>query len=294
MDAGATTATRHAREAGRSRIAVRNGAWLEPLRRELDAATSPRTFFFRDDDAGWANGWLLALLDLFAHYSAPLDVAVIPAALDRRLAASLRRRPETERGLLAFHQHGFTHANHARSGRPCEFGPDRPARAQRRDIAAGARRLRELLGGTAPIFTPPWNRCTETTGRCLLGLGFRALVRDSSATPLELVGLQELEVHVDWSSRRRRIPRREVGELLAAAARDRGSAGVMFHHALIGPDERESIGRLLALLASHGNARCVPLSSLVAAGERGTSFSNVPTRREGSGDHAAPNLPDSR
>jgi peptidoglycan/xylan/chitin deacetylase (PgdA/CDA1 family) len=235
---------------------VRNGAWLEPLRGELDAAASPRTFCFRDDDAGWASGRLLALLDLFAHYSLPVDVAVIPAALDARLSASLRSRPEAERGLLAFHQHGFAHANHERSGRPCEFGPERPACDQRRDIAAGAVRLRELLGRTVPIFTPPWNRCTETTGRCLLELGFRALVRDWSADPLELEGLRELQVHVDWCARRK-------GELPAAAAREHGAVGVMLHHALIDADERRQLERLLALLASHGNARCVLLSSLL-------------------------------
>ena len=105
---------------------MRNGTWLEPLRRDLDAAPTPRTFFFRDDDAGWADERLIALLDVFAHHSVPVDVAVIPAALDRRLAASLRRRKEADSGLLAFHQHGFAHANHEPSGRPCEFGPDRP------------------------------------------------------------------------------------------------------------------------------------------------------------------------
>jgi hypothetical protein len=235
---------------------VQNGAWLEPLRRELDAAPSPRTFFFRDDDAGWAGERLIALLDVFAHYSVPVDVAVIPAVLDRGLAATLRRRDETDSGLLAFHQHGFSHANHEPSGRPCEFGPERPEHAQRGDIAAGARRLRDLLGRTEPIFTPPWNRCTRTTGHCLLDLEFRALVRDSSAAPLGLEGLQELEVHVDCC-------RPEVGEQLAAAARERATVGVMLHHELVGADEREAVGRLLALLASHENARCVPLGSLV-------------------------------
>jgi hypothetical protein len=243
---------------------VRDGAWLQPLRRELDGAAAPRTFFFRDDDAGWASGRLLALLGLFAHYSVPLDVAVIPAALSSRLAERLRRRAETERGLLAFHQHGFAHVNHEPSGRPCEFGPGRPARAQREDIAAGARRLGELLGETAPVFTPPWNRCTRTTGRCLLALGFRALTRDASAEPLELAGLLELAVHVDWSARRqgRRVTCVTIGERLAMAACERSSVGVMLHHALLGPRGREDVERLLALLASHGNARCVALSSL--------------------------------
>ena len=124
--------------------------------------------------------------------------------------------------------------------------------------------MRALLGSTAPIFTPPWNRCTRTTGRCLLGLGFRTLVRDSSAGRLELEGLRELEVHVDWSAQHngQRIGRPEVGRLLAAACR-RGPTGVMFHHALLGGEERVDVERLLDLLATHENACCIPLGSLV-------------------------------
>jgi hypothetical protein len=248
---------------------VRDGAWLEPLRRELDAAATPRTFYFRDDDAGWANDRLFPLLDLFASYTVPLDLAVIPAALDPRLADRLLRRPETDHGLLAFHQHGFRHVNHERAGRPCEFGPGRSARAQRQDIGSGARRLRELLGETEPIFTPPWNRCTETTGRCLIELGLCCLVRDSSAGRLGLDGLQELEVHLDWTARRRHS-RAEVGNRLAAAAQDGEKAGVMLHHADIGLDEREDVEGLLTLLRTHDNVRCVTLASL-AKGQRSTA-----------------------
>jgi hypothetical protein len=239
---------------------VQDAAWLEPLRRELDAAPAPRTFFIRDDDAGWANDQLVTLLDVFARYSVPLDLAVIPAALEAGLAASLRRRPEADCGLLAFHQHGFRHANHEREGRPCEFGPGRAADDQRRDIESGARLLAERLGETAPIFTPPWNRCTVTTGRCLIELGFRGLARDSSADTLELEGLQELRVHLDWSR-----PRGPRGELLAAVIREHRTVGVMLHHADVGPDDRKSIEQLLALVTSHQNACCVSLSSLLTA-----------------------------
>jgi Polysaccharide deacetylase len=242
---------------------VPNRAWLDPLRRELDEA--PRVFFFRDDDAGWATGPLLFLVDLFADYEVPLDLAVIPAALDAALAGRLRERRERSNGLLAFHQHGFAHTNHEQNGRPCEFGPGRTAEAQRRDIAEGARHLRDLLGELPPIFTPPWNRCTVTTGRCLRDSGFRVLVRDSSAERLGLEGLRELEVQVDWSARRkgRRPSKAEAGRRLADACQ-RGPTGVMLHHALLGRDERGEVERLLALLAGHENARCTTMSSLVA------------------------------
>ena len=72
-------------------------------------------------------------------------------------------------------------------------------------------------------------------------------------------------MHIDWSARRngQRIGRTELGWLLAAACR-RGPTGIMLHHALIGPDERPQVERLLALLAEHGNARCVSLRTLIA------------------------------
>jgi peptidoglycan/xylan/chitin deacetylase (PgdA/CDA1 family) len=241
--------------------------WLDPLRRELDAAPRQVTFFFRDDDAGWDDAALLALLELFAGHAVPLDLAVIPAALGPELAAELRRRERAAPGLLGLHQHGYAHTNHERTGRPCEFGPSRPAEAQKRDIEDGARRLRRLLGEiVAPIFTPPWNRCARSTPACLRQLGFVALSRDSSAEPLELQGLQEIQVGVDWLAQRtgRRASLPEVGERLAAAARAEGRVGVMLHHALMGPDERAAVEALLGLLASDANASCRSMASLVA------------------------------
>jgi peptidoglycan/xylan/chitin deacetylase (PgdA/CDA1 family) len=242
MDAGA----RAEPGAGGGRLTVE----LNAVRDELEAG--PRTFWFRDDDAGWAHDRLFALLDLFASYGLPLDAAVIPAALDAPLAERLVRRG----GHVAFHQHGFAHTNHEPAGRPCEFGPARSEEQQRGDIVAGAARLAELLGETTPVFTPPWNRCTDATGRCLRELGFRALARDSTATPLGLDGLQELRVQVDWA-------RPDVPARLAAAARASEPVGVMLHHALLGSDERARLESLLALLAEHPNARCVPMASLL-------------------------------
>ena len=112
----------------------------------------------------------------------PVDLAVIPAELDAGLARELRARPR-----VGLHQHGLAHVNHEREGRRCEFGPARGAAAQRRDIEAGRARLADLLGERVdPIFTPPWNRCTADTGRCLAELGFAALSREARAAPLDV------------------------------------------------------------------------------------------------------------
>jgi peptidoglycan/xylan/chitin deacetylase (PgdA/CDA1 family) len=236
--------------------------WLDPVQEELDSAPAPVDVFFRDDDAGWRDDRLIALLDLFEQHALPLDLAVIPAALERSLAAELRARAGARLGL---HQHGFAHRNHEPDGRRFEFGPWRPYGAQRRDIEAGAGRLAALLGDVVqPIFTPPWNRCTSDTGRCLLELGFRALSRESRAAPLGLPGLRELPVGVDWCGRRHgvRFTAREAAERLAGALRDGGPVGVMFHHAVMDAADLAGAGELLALVAEHPRAVPRPMREL--------------------------------
>ena len=182
---------------------------------------------------------------------------MIPAALHPVLAAELLERAGPR---LRLHQHGFAHVDHERSGRKWEFGPARSRAAQRRDIVAGRERLAELLGDAVdPVFTPPWNRCTATTGHCLAELGFRVLSRESRAPPLGIAGLREVPVHVDWV----RLAPPDAAERLAAAIRSGAPAGVMFHHAEMDAVSRAAASALLALVAAHDRAR--PRSLLEAA-----------------------------
>jgi peptidoglycan/xylan/chitin deacetylase (PgdA/CDA1 family) len=235
--------------------------WLDPLRSALDVAPAPVPVFFRDDDAGWRDDRLLALLDVFDRHGVPVDVAAIPAALSRGLAAELLARG------ARVHQHGWAHVDHEPAGRRCEFGPSRPRAAQLEDIAAGAARLEELLGPhVEPIFTPPWNRCTEVTAECLAELGFACLSRESRAA--ELDGIAELPVHVDWFAHRRgaRLARPELGARLAAQASEGGPLGVMLHHAVMDVDELAALDELVALVAAHDAARFVPMTDIVLTG----------------------------
>jgi hypothetical protein len=229
--------------------------WLDPVRTALDAAPGPIEVFFRDDDAGWRSDRLGALLDVFGEHDLPVDLAVIPAALDRTLADRLRRLP----ARVGLHQHGFAHRNHEPNGRKFEFGPNRPTAAQREDIATGADRLQQLLGDRLdPIFTPPWNRCAPETGRCLVELGFEVLSREHRAEPLNLAGLKEIPVHVDWCR-----PDRE--QRLIAAMASCNPVGLMFHHAEMDRAEREHAGELLALLARHDKVEPRPMAVVAAA-----------------------------
>src|SRR5262249_57517048 len=92
----------------------------------LDAVATPIRFFCRDDDIGWGDDWLFGLLDLFATYAVPIDLAVIPRALTPGLARQLCTRVEVASGRIALHQHGFAHVNNEPAGRKCEFCPARP------------------------------------------------------------------------------------------------------------------------------------------------------------------------
>ena len=223
----------------------------------LDAAPAPVPVFFRDDDAGWGDERLLALLDVLAAAGVLVDVAVIPDALGPALARELRGR----RGI-GLHQHGRAHANHEPEGRKHEFGPSRPAALQRADIAAGRERLAELLGDRAdPIFTPPWNRCTSATGRCLVELGFEVLSRESRAEPLGAAGLRELPVHVDFV----RLDAEELARRAAATIRAGGPLGVMLHHEVMDERALRRAGELAELVATHPGARPARMIELAGA-----------------------------
>jgi hypothetical protein len=242
--------------------------WLDPLRRALDALPGPVTFFFRDDDVGWRDDRLFALLDRFAHHGLTIDLAVIPADLGVPLARRLQEVVSDSCGLVAVHQHGCTHINHELSGRKCEFGPARTESAQHRDIEVGWQRLQELIGPVVqPIFTPPWNRCTLDTARCLVDLGFHVLSRDAGAVPFDVAGLVELPIRLDWYAHRHgvRLTLAEWGAALAAAVSPTQPVGIMLHHAVSDAEEQAAILQLLEALAGHERARSAPMMAVVLA-----------------------------
>ena len=110
---------------------------LSPLIDALDAAAAPVAFFVRDDDAGWDDGRLHALLDVTAQAGVPIDLAAIPQATSGTLALALASRMGAAPALLGVHQHGWAHTNHETVQRKCEFGGARSVQAQRADLAQG-------------------------------------------------------------------------------------------------------------------------------------------------------------
>jgi len=231
-------------------------SWLDPVRAALDGASHIVPWFFRDDDAGWDDDALRALLDVFARHTVPVDVAVIPAALHDGLAAELQRRAESQ--PLGLHQHGFAHTNHEPANqRKCEFGPSRSRAEQRADLEAGRRRIADAFG-SADVFVPPWNRITDDTIECLVELRYALLSRDRGATPPN-DAVPEVQVTVDWMKDPSRVPTAITDSL----GRDR-VVGVMLHHAVM-RDELERLDDLLAFVASHPRVRCGLLRDVAQA-----------------------------
>lgn len=239
--------------------------WLAPVRAALDAAPQPVEIFFRDDDAGWRDDRLLALLDVFAVHGAPVDLAVIPAALEPALARELRHRADRAQGRLGLHQHGYAHRNHEPQGRKCEFGDGRPAQAIRRDLDQGTRLLAGEFGDRLdPIFTPPWNRCSATTAATLGELGLRVLSRDRTARPLPLNGLEELPVAVDWCKHAAGSTPNPtaLGQDIARHCAEPWPLGIMLHHAVMDVTDLHRLRQLLDLLSTHGTSRLRPMREL--------------------------------
>lgn len=235
--------------------------WLAPLVRRLDKAGRPVAVFFRNDDVGWADDDIVPLLDLFAARALPLDLSVIPAALTDATAQMLADRCTASEGRLRAHQHGWRHANHEAAGRKCEFGAARAPDEQAADLKAGQERLRAMLGPFVdPIFTPPWNRCTQATADVLAAGPYRVLSRDVGAAPLDTRAVTELPVAVDWDKALGMADGvAALGRAVADAVGGGCPTGIMLHHAVMDAESRDALGALLDLLAGHENARCLSM-----------------------------------
>lgn len=233
---------------------------MQRLTEALSARTDPLSLFFRDDDAGWAQDRLDAMLEVFATLDVPVDLAVIPAVLTPDRARDLDRWRQRHSGI-GLHQHGYAHLNHEPEGRrKCEFGDARPQARQAADIMIGRKRLSAMLGQTDPIFTPPWNRCADGTITCLSTLGFAAYSDDGKATQTG-EGPNHLPIDLDWERCRRED--RLVGALAALLAAPRQRAGIMLHHATMDDDAIVELATITRALRAHPRIRCAKMRDLL-------------------------------
>jgi peptidoglycan/xylan/chitin deacetylase (PgdA/CDA1 family) len=230
--------------------------WLDPVRAALDASLTTVPFFFRDDDTGWEDDALWELLDRSQANNVHIDLAVIPSELNEELAKELRDRAST--GMVHLHQHGFRHVNHEATGRKCEFGPSRSHDQQLADIAQGRALIGALLQPyVEPIFTPPWNRCTDQTAAALANLGFEILSRDHTAVPFGLAELAERPVTVDWFAKTKSEPwahehlAKQITKQITIGPKP---VGIMLHHAITNAEHLGLIDQVFSLVAAHPKA----------------------------------------
>ena len=227
--------------------------WLQPIKNVLDNAKEPARLFFRDDDAGWSNDRLLTLLDEFAKAQIPIDLAVIPEALDNKLANELLLRNRQSTRMLGLHQHGYSHTNHEREGRKCEFGSNRTKAQQLDDIGKGQKLLQAKLGNALdPIFTPPWNRCNQVTVECLEELDFKLLSRDITAEQFISPKVKQISIHVDWSKLIKTsslLP--EFGQAVASHLESSNLTGIMLHHADMTKEQLKPLAELLSVFKNY-------------------------------------------
>lgn len=242
-------------------------SWLDPVVSALDRRDGAVAIFVRDDDGGWEDGRLMALLDIFAEELFPIDIAAIPMATRPALATELLRRATVV--PLGIHQHGLAHLNHETGGRRCEFGRTRSIESQRSDIRLGRQILLDQFGPRLDsIFTPPWNRCSEVTRLCLRDVGIRAISQDATADACRLDGLVECPIRIDWFARRagQRLSRTDwAGRFATAIEALPGPLGVMLHHAVMNAEELRAWKSVLRLLARHSNARGVLMREAIRA-----------------------------
>jgi len=222
----------------------------------IENKLAPTTVFFRDDDVGWGGDRLPPLCRCFARHDIPLDLAVIPGAMDRAAATDIEVLCDEFGPLLHLHQHGYMHINHQQDGRKCEFGMDRSSADQTMDIAAGKERLANHFGSRIePIFTPPWNRCTDATTDILLKQGFQAVSRTESPAGNVAPTLQEIPVTLDWLKKRdgQRLEKRSFMVYASQIFVEHDVVGVMLHHEHMDNDELSRFDSFLRQLSQSSN-----------------------------------------
>ncbi len=194
--------------------------------------SSPVTVFFRADDIGVPSAAFSRMIALFQEKQAPLCLAVVPAWLTQNRWTAIGEICDREAPLWCWHQHGWAHRNHQKTGKKSEFGTARPGARIRADLSRGKERLQNIMGAAfSAYFTPPWNRCCPEALKALKDLDFRGLSRSRDSQPQSRT-LQEMMINVDLHTRKEPDSAGCLAGLAAEieqAARS-GSIGIMLHH----------------------------------------------------------------
>jgi hypothetical protein len=225
----------------------------QSIERGLNRGAGEVQIFFRADDIGVPGKQLSQLIHLFVKHRLPLCLATVPTWLTAERFQTLEKLTGGPSSQWCWHQHGWLHRNHERSGKKQEFGAGRPAEKQLADLKKGQERLLNIMGDSfGPFFTPPWNRCSHETLKGLTDFGFLAVSRSRNAQPLSPPNLPDLQVNIDLHTRKEVDPERSfqifLEELEDSIAGGRG--GVMIHHQRMNQAAFDFLALLLSIISS--------------------------------------------
>lgn len=227
---------------------------ISTLRTVLERHPGVR-ILFRADDIAEVDEPFRLLMELFHRHRMPLCLAMVPGWLTKQRWQAIHQF-DPEHPLWCWHQHGFAHINHARSGKKTEFGDNRGETALFHDIQQGRERLATLLGPIFfPVFTPPWNRCGHTTLDILKRLDFYGISRFSRAQPPAPQGLKDIEMNIDLHTGRETDWQQGWYRLLddCSRAAATGTMGIMIHHQRMNREAFRFLEDLLLLIKATGS-----------------------------------------
>ncbi len=241
---------------------------LRPRLETLQAKGKTVSVFLRNDDGDKDEDTLRQLLDSTLSRQIPLHIAVIPGTLTHAGVRLLRDVKHAQPELLELGQHGFQHLNHETEGRKCEFGASRTFEQQLEDISKGKKILEEtLLDYFAPIFTPPWNRCTKDTLKIVEQLGFSGFSRDNSNPLATGYKFQEVSTTLDfftWKDGAKLKEPKELTEELIKQLNAHRPIGLLLHHKVMDVRAFAFLDELLAELKRYPIIEFHTLQSLAS------------------------------
>jgi hypothetical protein len=206
--------------------------FIENTFQNNDSQKSGRVFFRADDIAVFGRNFD-RLMTLFLRYDLPLCLAVVPAWLTKNRWRILKRYHEKAPELWCWHQHGWRHVNHQLKGKKSEFAGFRTQTEIKQDLLKGKSRIEDLMGEAFyPVFTPPWNRCSEVTLTILKAEGYYGISRMGTGAHVAINRLPEYSVDVDLHTRKCRSAtegwKSMLNQMKQGLSKD--ICGIMIHH----------------------------------------------------------------
>jgi len=238
----------------------------DALEAEREAGRAIR-IFLRDDDADDDLESLRQLFDVCLASGVPLNLEIIPQGLTEAGIRLLDNHKHLHPKLFELNQHGLTHLNHEKEGRKCEFGPSRSLEQQFEDISKGKALLEKVFKDKFfPVFTPPWNRCTQDTLKALDRLGFKVFSKDKGKSRATGYAFEEISTTLDlyrWKGNPMMKSPEEIAEALVLQVKQDEPIGLLLHHKVMGAMEFALLDQLLSVLCAYPNIRFHTFQSLL-------------------------------